>query len=410
MRAAIAAAAAGVVLAAAAAHCQEGAGAVPKTEMPVPASYFGMTINSPLTTPWPPFAFGSLRTWDMNISWSDIALARGRYDWRRFDAIVALAAQHHVDIVFTFGRTPRWAARHPDAGGAYGPGQCSPPMHVSDWEDFVQAVVARAAGRIKFWETWNEPQDPYFYCGDVATMVELQKAAYRIIKGQNADLQVLTPSATGGLGPSWLHRFLSSGGGDYADIIGFHGYWDADASSLPGVISRFSVAVHQAREGGKPMWDTEAGWGQNPAGMDATSKAAFLAKYYLLHWSLGIRRLFWYSYDNELGWGTLWDRKSGLLAPGIAYDQVRDWMIGAVMDRPCAPGGSSDGVWICGFSRPGGYRAIAVWTNGPRTTYRLAPGFLTQRDLAGKRQSVTDTEITVTSSPILLETSAEREP
>jgi polysaccharide biosynthesis protein PslG len=375
------------------------------SDTPIPASYFGMTMNGPLKTPWPSIGFGSLRTWDMNISWSDIAVERGRYDWDKFDAIVDLAASHGIELVYTFGRTPRWAARAPDAAGAYGLGQCSPPAHLSDWEDFVRAVVARAAGRIKFWEIWNEPQDRNFYCGDIPMMVMLQKAAYAIVKQQDSELQVLTPSPTGGLGPSWMWRFLSSGGGDYADIIGFHGYWDADALSLPAVVSRFK-AVAQARNATKPMWDTEAGWGENPPNMDPTSKAAFLAKYYLLHWSLGIRRLYWYSYDNELGWGTLWDQKIGLLLPGLAYHEVRSWMVDATMSQPCAADSTRNPVWTCGLVRPGGYHALAIWAEGPPRTYRIEGDFPRYRNLAGERYTVRNGEVTVTASPILLESGA----
>jgi hypothetical protein len=376
------------------------------TSGPVPESYFGMTLNAPLTTPWPPIAFASLRTWDMNISWSDLAPERGRYDWSRFDAIVALAATHGVDIVYTFGRTPRWAARDPDAHGPYGPGQCSPPARLSDWEDFVRAVVARAAGRIRYWEIWNEPQEAGFYCGDVETMVNLQKAAHAIIKSQSGDLRVLTPSPTGGHGPAWMARFLSAGGGKYADIIAFHGYWDGEAHSLPAVVSRFKAVAQTAGQDRKPMWDTEAGWGQTPGDPDTARQAAFLAKYFLLHWSLGVERFYWYSYDNELGWGTLWDRESGLRPPGAAYREVRSWMAGATMSERCASDRAAHALWTCGFTRPGGYRALAVWTDGDARSYRAGPGFTHYRDLAGARQPIRNGVVTVTPSPILVESGA----
>jgi len=374
-----------------------------RTDGPIPASYFGMTINAPLRTPWPPIAFGSLRTWDMNISWSDIVSERSHYDWSIFDAIVELAASHDVDIVYTFGRTPQWAARDPKAHSPYGPGQCSPPAQVSDWEDFVRAVVTRAAGRIKFWEIWNEPQESIFYCGDIPTMVELQKTAYAIIKSARKDFQVLTPSPTGGYGPSWMSRLLSSGGGNYADILAFHGYWDADAQSLPAIVSRFRTVAQHAHQAGKPMWDTEAGWGQSPRDMDPSRQAAFLAKYYLLHWSLGIERLYWYSYDNELGWGTLWDRKTGIRQPGIAYREVRSWMVGATMADRCAPEHAVNPLWACGLTRPNGYRALALWTEGGTQKYVTKGQFKHYRDLAGARHDIRDGVVTVTSSPILLE-------
>jgi hypothetical protein len=373
---------------------------------PIPASYFGMTINAPLTTPWPQLDFASLRTWDANVSWSDIAPRPWAYDWRKFDAVVNLAASHHVELVYTFGRTPRWAAADGDAYSPYGAGQCSPPARLRDWEDFVRAVLARAAGRIRFWEIWNEPQDPAFYCGDVATMVQLQRAAYTIIKSESTNYYVLTPSPTGSTGPSWMSRFLSAGGGQYADILAFHGYWDTRASSLVAVANRYRALTQDAGKNAMPIWDTEAGWGQTPVDMTPAEQAAFLAKYLLLHWSLGISRVYWYAYDNELRWGTLWDRRTGLRPPGVAYREVRAWMLGMVMTDRCAPDGGDERIWTCGLSAPGGYRARALWTEGSPRRYSVREPFRFYRDLDGHRHRIRDGAVVVTSSPVLLETRA----
>jgi hypothetical protein len=201
-----------------------------------------------------------------------------------------------------------------------------------------------------------------------------------------------------------MFRFLSSGGDRSADILTFHGYWDEKASSLSPLIARFQMSARLAGQGEKPMWDTEASWGQNPVGMGDSERAAFLAKYYLLHWSMGIRRLYWYSYDNELGWGPLWTRKGGLLPAGSAYREVRSWMLGATMDRKCAPEGSLNSFWVCGFSRGGGYRALALWTDGPARRYSVPYGFVRYRELTGAQHLVQNGTVLVNGSPILLET------
>src|SRR5438552_5505348 len=46
---------------------------------------------------------------------------------------------------------------------------------------------------------------------------------------------------------------------------------------------------------------------------------------------------------------------STLKPAGIAYGNVENWMIGAIMDQPCAAT-SGTGIWTCGFTRPGGYQ------------------------------------------------------
>ena len=81
-----------------------------------------------------------------------------------------------------------------------------------------------AGTRITYWELWNEPQDPEYYCGDMQTLVTMAQHAYRIIKSINPAAQVITPTASAAGGPAWLDTYLSKGGGNYADIMSFHGY------------------------------------------------------------------------------------------------------------------------------------------------------------------------------------------
>jgi GH35 family endo-1,4-beta-xylanase len=143
--------------------------------------------NYVTTTPWPSIPVASLRTWDTAANWADIEPAQNVYVWTNLDALTDLAQRHGVDLLFTLGRTPRWASASPDSKSPYGPGQCAPPAHIQFWDEFLRAVVNHAGGKIRFWETWNEPQTPDSgtYCGDVSTMVKLQQRAYEIIKAIN---------------------------------------------------------------------------------------------------------------------------------------------------------------------------------------------------------------------------------
>ena len=73
--------------------------------------------------------------------------------------------------------------------------------------------------RITYWELWNEPQDPEYYCGDMQTMLTMAQHAYQIIKSINPAAQIITPTVTASGGPAWLDAYLSKGGGNFADII-----------------------------------------------------------------------------------------------------------------------------------------------------------------------------------------------
>ena len=110
----------------------------------VPPSFFGMTINHATwnpPTPWPKVGFAGIRLWDTSTSWTEIEPSKGVYDWAQFDAWLALAKAHNVDLIYTFGSVPCWAAEKCVGEWNYGP-----PKDIRDWDEFVRAVVNRANG------------------------------------------------------------------------------------------------------------------------------------------------------------------------------------------------------------------------------------------------------------------------
>ena len=366
----------------------------------IPPTYLGLTVNHNESVPFPAaLAFGAIRSWDATgVSWDDINTAPGVYDWSGFDAWVTYASGHGVDVLYTFGRTPLWASSNPTAQTGYGPGQCAPPANLSDWDDFVTAVVNRAAGRIRYWELWNEPQDRTHYCGTVAQMVTMARHAYRIIKAANPDFRVVAPATLydNGAGPKWLDIYFADGGADYADIVAFHGYLEAPAEEHIQVIQDYRAVTSKYDQQSKPLWNTESDWGNTKG---AENQAAYLAKYYLIQWAEGLGRFYWYAYDNA-GYGSLYSDRA-LTPAGIAYQQVSNWIVGATQDKPCAEDAAS--TWTCGFTRGDGYQALAVWNSIKSRKYTPAPQFKSYRDIAGASHAISG-PVTIGNAPILLET------
>jgi hypothetical protein len=366
----------------------------------IPPTYFGLTINHNESVPFPTaLAFGAIRSWDAtDVSWANINTAPGVYDWSGFDAWLTYGSGHGLDVLYTFGRTPLWASSKPTAHTGYGPGQCAPPADISDWDSFVTAVVKRATGRIKYWELWNEPQDRIHYCGTIAQMVTMARHAYHIIKTANPDFQVVAPATLydNGAGPRWLDIYFADGGTDYTDIVSFHGYLEAPAEDHIRVIQDYRAVTIKYNQQFKPLWNTESDWG-NAKG--ATDQAAYLAKYYLIQWAEGLGRFYWYAYDNA-GYGALYSNRA-LTQAGTAYQQVSNWLVGATQDQPCAEDSAS--TWTCGFTRRGGYQALAVWNSTKSTKYTPTPQFKSYRDIAGASHAISG-PLAVGDAPILLET------
>jgi polysaccharide biosynthesis protein PslG len=370
----------------------------------IPGSFFGMTVlNSQHVAP--PLSYGTTRTWDSfpMLDWAEINTSAGVYHFQELDAFIQLSQKRGAEVIYTFGRTPRWASSKPDAVGPYGPGQCAPPADLQYWDHYVTAIASHAGVRISYWELWNEPQDSEFYCGDMQTIVAMAQHAYRIIKSINPAAQVLTPTCTASGGPAWLGSYLSEGGGDYADIMSFHGYWNTEAESINTVVSRYQEVLAAHGQGSKPLWDTEGDWAGDPTKVlqGSGNRAAFMAKYYLLQWSDGVSRFVWYAYDGG-SWGGFSDPVNGTAAEVASYNLVQQWLVGASMISRCAS--DSNGTWSCTLDRGGGYQALVLWNSTRTVSYQVPEQYTDLRDLTGNLQSLSGSSVEVGNSPVLVET------
>lgn len=382
---------------------------------PIPKTMFSMAMHSQVLTgmPWPQVGFGGIRLWDTLTNWSRLNPSKGVYDWSLLDEWLNLAESHQVDVLYTFGATPAWAAANATQACQYHPGACSPPADMSDWDNFVRALVTHSNGRIKYWELWNEPNVGETWAGDVQTMALMAHRAYTIIKSIDPNAVVLTPTPAAGLSnfAAWWISYIAAGGGDSADVVAFHGYLPylpptaAAPEALKDVVDSINSVMSATGQINKPIWDTEASWGTADLLPDLDAQAAYVARSYILHWSLGVQRFYWYAWNNTL-WGTLWNGTSQtIVKPGIAYGETYKWLVGATLTSPCSVADNS--TWTCFLSRPGGYDAEIIWnpaTPVPSSQpFAVDPHFAQYRDLDGNITSIAGSMVPVGGKPILLE-------
>jgi len=194
-------------------------------------------------------------------------------------------------------------------------------------------------------------------------MVRMAKDAYTIIKAADPTALVLTPSSVdAGSGKAidiWLPAYIAAGGGNYADIVAFHGYINPAMGQAPediaGTVDQLTSSLSGALAT-KPFWNTEGGWTQNTSLPNADMEAGFVARMYLMQWFKGVGRFYWFQYGNT-DTGSL-ATSAGLNTAGIAYGQVSDWLVGATLSGPCTATGT---VWTCPFTKLGGIQNLAVW-------------------------------------------------
>jgi uncharacterized repeat protein (TIGR01451 family) len=424
--------------------------ALGQTTGPIGPGFFGMSVNDVPSAPWPAtlgVPFGSWRTLGVEVKWSDIEQCDGGsdptnacYAWSDLDTWVSQAQASGQDIMYTIYSTPTWASSKPTdtscvRGSSFPAGSCDPPNDIDavpgsglgdgtnkHFQDFLNAMMSHlGAGKIKYWEVWDEPSVARAWKGTNAQLVRLAKDTFAIVKAQDPSALTATPPFVGnGIRQPFL-SYLQAGGGQYADIIDYHGYLqtgtcpnDCPIPENEGLqIGVLDGVLQTAGQLGKPVFDTEGSWG-NYLGTetitDPDQQVAFTGRYYLMHLSGNVSKVYWYSWNNQEN-GHFYDIPGATIIPaGTAYEQIYNWLVGATLTAPCT---NFNTQWFCPFSRPSSYVAQAIWdtnssllcSGGVCPTVNVAvPTHYTQyRDLKGNLTSITSQTVPAGSKPILVE-------
>jgi hypothetical protein len=362
----------------------------------IPSNLFGMTLIN--KNDWPQKSVGALGKGTL-INWSYTEPQRGVFNWATLDAWVSIASSHGVDFFYSNALIPPWAAADPTTCGPTYTGSSvigctSTVANIQDWDDFVTALATRYKGKM-IYELWNEPNAKTF-SGTVAEMVTLTTHEYTIIRSIDPGALILTPSPTyssAGNSSVYMDQYFAAGGPTGVDVITFHAYWPTPETVIRNV-NQMQAVMAKYNLSSKPLWNTEGAWNS----LVADQQSGFVARYYLLQWSTGVSRFYWYAWDSP-SYGTMWDAVTGPHPDGIAYQQIYDWMVGATMSSPCTM--ASDSTWTCTLTRPNGYQALAVWNSATNTSYTPASQYKQYLDLAGNTNPVNGT-VTIGYNPILL--------
>ncbi len=445
------------------------ASAAPQTLSPITPQYFGMHIDvqalpggkPPLA--WPTFPIGTIRMNSTETRWSDIDTCQGcAYDFTILDQWRNLYQEHEVgnpagdyQIIFTFSSVPQYISSNPSDGcnfvstSGHQPGSCDPPTDVNadgtgtdaTFTNFVTALAQHVNGdglpNVHYWEMWNEPNDITLWNGSVQQLARMAQDARCVIIGTNCNslttytataidptAQMLTPppvtstdeTDTALNSPSgWLAAYLPVGG-QYADIIAYHGYVEP-GDPVEGVLTlaqTIEPAATAANFPSKPIWDTELGYSSADV-CDQDVQAGWLAKAYLLQAGVGIQRVAWFEYGaSNVGSLTVDGPGTAENTAALDYSVLYNWMVDATPTGLCTSSGT---VWSCGFTLPGNVQAEAVWDSSQTcsaktgsevcTSSNFSPGstYTKYVDLQGDpATSITaGSTVPIGAEPILLE-------
>ena len=385
------------------------------------AEFFGMHVHWNDTSRRVALpSIGSLRLWDTRTNWSNLEPKRGQWDFSKLDKHIALATTNNLEIVMTLGSTPRWASLRPDQEGPYGPGTGAPPKDLRDWDNYVRTLAKRYRGKIAFYEVLNEPtflEDEktcetrrHFWCGSAAEMVDLVRHTREVVKGVDPDARIVSPGFTGATSGREDH-FFDAGGGAYVDVIAHH-FYAVKPEQMMERIALVKKSMIEHGYGHLELWNTESGYvhadvySQTGGSVTYTSylndemMAAYVAQSLILSAAAGVRRFFWYAWDNPSTGMAVADGSSPLPG-GLAYNRVAKWLLGGTVSK-CQKQGRS--LFTCTLEK-GGRVARLVWSARPAERIAISGdwGIVARETLDGRVVPLSESgEVEVGPQPILL--------
>ncbi|MEO6713941.1 MAG: endo-1,4-beta-xylanase [Mycobacteriales bacterium] len=385
----------------------------PATGPVITREFFGLHIHDPVKR-WPKVAFGSVRLWDSGVTWRQMQPTRTTWNFAALDAQVAQANAAGKDIIMVLGVTPQWAASRPNEAANYGAGAASPPRNLADWTTYVRTLAQRYQGKITKWELWNEPNAVLFWSAKpAASMVPLAKSAYEVLKAADPANIVLSPGIIVRTlnSPLWLDEYLAAGGGRYADVIAAHFYVKTfeRPEALRPSMERIRAIMAKRGVADKPLWDTESSMGEANRDLIYSEPlaSAYVAQALTLLAGHGIRRAYWYAWDDYTYTGLYLTRSNGKATEaGRVFGLMSSWLVGArpdTCDRIAS--GTAEGAYACYFSR-GDEQFQIVWHPGKTTPYALPSGVRTVRRLNGASEAVSGSSVAIGVVPVLITTAA----
>jgi len=375
----------------------------PSNTVPLIAtSFFGTDYNA--AADWPPTdglgaaaTLGGIRLWDDGVKWGDINTANGVYDFTPLDTYLDDAEAKNMDVLYTFGDTPQFAAITTPPGTCLqaGPYSCAPPIDVNAdgtgtdayFQAYVTALVTHAAGRIAYYELWNEPDCTCFWSGTTAQLVRMGQDAAAIIRSLDPNAKILSPSAHGPTMATWFDGYVAAGGAANFDIVNVHMRGEGSANSSPEafltVWGQVQTEVQARNLTSMPIWDDEHGilTGQLT---DPDELAGYVARSAILRAGVGVQRQYVYMWDSVAPYGLQANES------GTAWDQVAGWLIGHSISA-CVANGSvytcqvDDGeiVWDASQTCSNGTCTTSSYTYPSKYTFYKLMTSSTQQSLTG---------------------------
>ena len=272
-------------------------------------------------------------------------------DWTWWDNFDKWVGDHYAagrELMFTLFGSPGWASAGADQGSNYVPKASNPPDNDADWVDFCTQVATRAAGRIKYWEVWNEPNaGNAWYTGTHARYAELCRLASGAIKAVMPTAKICGPCVTswgsvpvGSAAATWFATALEASDGaggkckDWLDAITVHLYEQTTQYlALPAVTAEIRRLMGLSGIGSLDLIDSESGFINPLLKNESPDVAALWFKRRMIYIAAaGYKATYFYDMDGDsMGWLT--QNKASKASAAAAWNEMVDLLQSGAVTR-----------------------------------------------------------------------------
>jgi hypothetical protein len=347
-----------------------------------------------------------------DFTWRRIEKTKAEYDWSGYDALVEKCRAHGLSIFGNLSYQPQFYDLRTDEA-------------VQAYAAFARAAVKRYAGKVDYWQIWNEP-NLGFLKGDVEAYAKFLAAAGKAVHEANPKAKVLALNMAF-CDVLWASNAMQRVPNDAFDIVCFHPYRNPNAPEdkfdwwvTDQYVKRFHpdlttnyplahqsfleqtdelIAVMKKFGAPKPLWVTEICFNTHihPYGVPELRSADLLVRFYVQAIaSRKIEKVFWWTLKD--GGEQQFDAAEmvGLMRADFtpkysyyAYGVMTRMLEGKRWVRNDAFGPD---VFACVFTDDAkGEDTIVAWANKPFAYARInnTERGLTQYDVFGTKRIVT---------------------
>jgi len=189
----------------------------------------------------------------MDFLWYDIEPKPGVFDFSRYDKIVDILNDNGIKILGILHYNPSWDNK---------PWNKAPRPIL--YTNYACKTVDHFKDRVKYWEIWNEPNDPEFWMpqDEMEAYSKLLKMVYPAIKRVDPSAKILVGGLTNTIDES-LRRLYSRGCKNYFDIVNIHPFADPvsedGASNIHNLYEDIRKTMKRYGDNNKKIWITEIG-------------------------------------------------------------------------------------------------------------------------------------------------------